>query len=99
MREARPVDGDSLQAGADRFRGFADLYDEVRPVPPPELASLLVDYCGRRPRLTVDLGCGTGLSTQWAAPWGDRVVGIEPSDDMRSIAERKAVANASFVAG
>lgn len=68
-------------------------------MPPPELASLLVDYCGRRPRLTVDLGCGTGLSTQWAAPWGDRVVGIEPSDDMRSIAEQKAVANASFVAG
>ena len=33
-REDRLVEGDALQAGADRFRGFADLYDGVRPVRP-----------------------------------------------------------------
>jgi SAM-dependent methyltransferase len=100
-REDRPVDGDgdALQAGADRFRGFADLYDGVRPVPPPALAELLVDYCGRRPRLVVDLGSGTGLSTRWAATWADHIVGVEPSDDMRAAARRQSTANVSYVAG
>jgi SAM-dependent methyltransferase len=93
------VEGDALRAGADRFRGFAELYDGVRPVPPRELAELLVDYCGRRPRLVVDLGSGTGLSTRWAATWADEAVGVEPSDDMRAAAGRQATANASYVAG
>jgi len=80
------MDGDPLQAGADRFRGFAGLYDDVRPVPPPELAALLVDYCGGRPRLVVDLGRGTGLSTRCRAHMGGR--GSPPGD--RGAAPRRA---------
>ncbi len=38
----------------------------------------------RRPPLVVDLGSGTGLSTRFWADAADRVVGIEPNDDMRS---------------
>ena len=63
--------GESLQAGADRFHGYSDLYDAVRPAPPSELADLLVTYCGRTPDLVVDLGSGTGLSTRWAGEWAD----------------------------
>jgi SAM-dependent methyltransferase len=94
------VEGDALQAGADRFRGFAGLYDSVRPVPPRELAALLVDYCGGRPRLVVDLGAGTGLSTRWAATWSDEAVGVEPNDDMRAAAhQRQPSTKVSYVAG
>jgi SAM-dependent methyltransferase len=40
-----------------------------------------------RPRLVVDLGCGTGLSTRLWAGRAAHVIGIEPSDDMRRQAE------------
>jgi SAM-dependent methyltransferase len=74
----------SLDANAQRFSGFADLYDRVRPVPPGALAEVIIGYAGRRPALAVDLGSGTGLSTRWASTWCDEVVGIEPSNDMRA---------------
>ncbi|MEP7201239.1 MAG: class I SAM-dependent methyltransferase [Ilumatobacteraceae bacterium] len=73
----------SLDANADRFSGFADLYDTVRPTPPSVLAEVVTKYARGRPALTVDLGCGTGLSTRWASRWSDEVIGVEPSDDMR----------------
>lgn len=80
------ADRSALDAGAERFSGFATLYDAVRPAPPDELGELLATYGGARPRLVVDLGSGTGLSSRWAARWADEVVGVEPSDDMRAAA-------------
>src|SRR5262245_59899702 len=76
-----------LTPNADRFSGFASLYDEVRPTPPADLASALCSYAGGRPALAVDIGSGTGLSTRWCAGWADAVIGVEPSDDMRAVAE------------
>ena len=56
-----------LDANAERFTGFADLYDTVRPTPPLALAEVLRSYAGGAPvRQVVDLGSGTGLSTRWA---------------------------------
>jgi SAM-dependent methyltransferase len=72
----------SLDANAQRFSGFADLYDAVRPVPPIGLADVITSYAGAHPRLVVDLGSGTGLSTRWAATWAATVIGVEPSADM-----------------
>jgi SAM-dependent methyltransferase len=40
-----------------------------------------------RPALVVDLGSGTGISTALWAERADRVVGIEPLDEMRKTAE------------
>lgn len=78
----------ALRAGADRFRGYSGLYDDVRPAPPAELGELLVSYCGRRPGLAVDLGSGTGISSRWAAGWCGEVIGVEPNEDMRAAAQR-----------
>jgi SAM-dependent methyltransferase len=78
-----------LRANAARFTGFADLYDRARPSPPVELAPLLTSYAGVEiPDLVVDLGSGTGLSTRWCATWARRVIGVEPSADMRAAAAR-----------
>jgi SAM-dependent methyltransferase len=93
------VSESSLRAGADRFRGYSDLYDAVRPLPPPELAELLVAYCGRQPDLVVDLGSGTGLSTRWASGWSREVIGVEPSDDMRVTAQRLSDSTVSYRGG
>jgi ubiquinone/menaquinone biosynthesis C-methylase UbiE len=81
-------------ANVERFMGFADVYDAHRPKPPPALADVLAQWAGvDRPALVVDVGSGTGLSTLFWADRSQRVVGVEPSADMRRTAER---ASASF---
>jgi SAM-dependent methyltransferase len=79
--------------------GFAAGFDSNRPAPPPVLLDILclaaqVDG----PRLVVDLGSGTGLSTR---PWADRaeqVIGVEASPEMRAQAEAATGAdNVRFV--
>ncbi len=90
----------SLDANARRFSGFADLYDAVRPVPPAALAEVITRYAGGRPELVVDLGSGTGLSSRWAAGWSSKVVGVEPSADMRLRASAAPTdANVRYVPG
>lgn len=72
------------QVDTQRFAGFTELYHNARPVPPPKLPEILLGYL-RRPRAgtVVDLGSGTGLSTAAWSGYADRIVGIEPTADMR----------------
>jgi SAM-dependent methyltransferase len=63
--------------------GFAAVYDAHRPAPPGALLDILqllaqVD----RPRLVVDLGAGTGLSTRAWAGRADEVIGVEANAAM-----------------
>jgi SAM-dependent methyltransferase len=81
--------------------GFAARYDAYRPTSPPALLDLLCQFIQTpAPRLVVDLGSGTGLST---AVWADRaqqVIGIEPLEAMRRAAEaRYAFPHVSFYDG
>lgn len=76
-----------LTANVERFSGFADLYDAVRPTPPIELGALICRYAHTSSPDVVDLGSGTGLSTRWATTWARSVTGVEPSGDMRRQAE------------
>ncbi len=82
-----------LAANLDRFTGFADRYDAYRPQPPAILLDILTQLAQiERPRLVVDLGSGTGLSTMiWLSRAG-QVIGVEPNVDMRAQAERRAAA-------
>jgi SAM-dependent methyltransferase len=85
-----------------RFSGFADLYDAHRPSVPARLGPLLARYAGvdgSRCAVVVDLGSGTGLSSRWAATWAARVIGVEPNDDMRSVAEARATPGVTYVTG
>ena len=67
--------------------GFAEQYHAVRPYPPAVVVDLLTQYARCvRPRLVVDLGCGTGLSTQLWIDRAESVVGIEPLDAMLAVA-------------
>jgi ubiquinone/menaquinone biosynthesis C-methylase UbiE len=69
------------------WTGEAVRYHQVRPTPPPVLLDMLTQLIHLpHPALVVDLGSGTGLST---VAWGkraERVIGIEPNDDMRNVA-------------
>ena len=70
--------------------GFAARYDAYRPIPPPALLDLLCQFVQTpAPRLVVDLGSGTGLSTAVWAERAQRVIGIEPLEAMRRTAEAR----------
>src|ERR1700732_319347 len=72
-----------MKPSVERFTGFADVYDQVRPSPPEVIADLLlqlaqVAVAGR----VVDAGCGSGLSMMM---WGGEtraIIWIEPSREM-----------------
>jgi SAM-dependent methyltransferase len=94
-----------VAANVERFMGFADVYDTFRPRPPLAVLDVLTQLADvLRPALVVDLGSGTGLST---AIWADRaskVIGVEPSADMRAQAEQRVAgladpANVRYQAG
>jgi SAM-dependent methyltransferase len=88
-----------LRSSGYERSGFAQGFDANRPSPPDALFDILCREARVEcPRLVVDLGSGTGLSTR---PWADRaddVVGVEVSPEMRQQAEEatKAV-NVRFV--
>ncbi len=84
-----------------RFSGFASTYDQYRPTPPAIIPEILAHTAqAPRPRLVVDLGCGTGLSTRIWAQTAERVIGIDPADDMRKEAQRRTHSpNVSYLAG
>jgi ubiquinone/menaquinone biosynthesis C-methylase UbiE len=78
------------------LEGFAAIYDENRPRPPEALLDVLTHVAQTpRPRLVVDLGAGTGLSTRaWAARTHE-VVGVEANPAM--VARARAATDAPNV--
>lgn len=84
---------EAFSGNVSRFTGFADLYNRHRPGPPAVLAGLIAQFTGvPRPELVVDLGSGTGLSTRYWADKAAKVIGIEPTPDMRRRAEAATTA-------
>ena len=82
-----------LAANLERFSGFADRYDAFRPQPPIILLDILTQLARvERPRLVVDLGSGTGLSTVIWSARAEQVVGVEPNADMRRQAQARLAA-------
>ena len=77
---------DNLQINAERFMGFASIYDYARPKCPEKVIDIILKYLGRNPSVVVDIGCGTGLSTFIWSGISREVIGIDPSPDMLNIA-------------
>jgi SAM-dependent methyltransferase len=88
-----------LSASGYGRTGFAEDFDYNRPSPPDVLLDILcVEAQAERPKLVVDLGSGTGLSTRVWAERADEVVGVEASPEMGEQAERATAAeNVRFV--
>jgi len=81
----------SVEANVTRFNGgeeFTSTYNVSRPTPPLVIRDILNQLARQdRPKVVVDLGCGTGLSTRIWYDYADLVIGVDPSDDMREQAE------------
>lgn len=71
------------------FAGMAELYDKARFALPEKVADVVERYLDREITCVVDVGCGTGLSIFAWLNHAHRIIGVEPSDEMRSFAEKK----------
>jgi ubiquinone/menaquinone biosynthesis C-methylase UbiE len=79
----------------DRFYqrdDIAERYEQSRALPADvelEWSDLLARHVGFKPRLSVDLGCGTGRFTRvLASTFGTPVIGLDPSRPMLRVAAR-----------
>ena len=82
---------------SSRFLGFADIYNNARPSVPEYPIQILTRYLQHKPQTVVDIGCGTGLSTSVWQNQCDKVIGIEPNEDMLRVASRLNNDKVSFV--
>ena len=82
-----------MKNGYERFLGFADIYDEGRPHLPGKAIEILKKYLKSEIDLIVDIGCGTGNSTEICTDYANKVIGIEPSEDMLIMAKEKEIEN------
>jgi SAM-dependent methyltransferase len=72
-----------------RFTGRVEDYARYRPGYPPELLDLLRCECGLAERSVVaDVGSGTGILGRLLLENGNRVIMVEPNDEMRQAGER-----------
>jgi len=85
------------EKNAQRFMGFADIYETARPTIPQYPIQKICSYLGRTPHCVVDLGCGTGLSTLAWKKTAAHIIGIEPSGDMIAVARQKQTENIKFI--
>ncbi|WP_040951679.1 class I SAM-dependent methyltransferase [Gorillibacterium massiliense] len=85
------------ELNAERFRGFADIYENARPQMPQYPIEVIRNYLEAEPEVVVDLGCGTGLSTLVWEGHCSRVIGVDPSIDMLDVALRKKTDTVSFI--
>lgn len=81
-----------------RFSERAGWYSKYRPGYPAGIISILEKEIGfGRMDVVADIGSGTGLLTKVFLENGNRVFAIEPSDQMRSYAEKELAAFRNFV--
>ena len=76
-----------------RYAASAEHYHRHRPSYPPALIDWILATTGRKPPARVaDIGCGTGIATRLFGQRGFEVVGIDPSQEMLSFAQRSGQA-------
>lgn len=88
-----------MEKNYERFLGYADTYDDSRPKLPSKAIELLKIYYNNDIDLIVDIGCGTGLSTEICSNFAKKVIGIEPSIDMLNKAKLRENEKIKFIQG
>src|SRR5271166_5031874 len=79
---------EAIRDPAARFSDRAEDYVKYRPHYSPEVVHALQQACGLRPEhLIADVGCGTGLLAEIFLDNGNRVICVEPNQEMRLAGE------------
>src|SRR3989344_4383363 len=72
-----------------RFSDRVDNYVKYRPTYPQEIIDFMTSDLGlTRSSVIVDVGSGTGISSELFLKNGNVVYGVEPNDNMREAAEQ-----------
>jgi SAM-dependent methyltransferase len=81
-----------------RFSSRVENYVKYRPTYPQAVVEVLTRECGLTPAsIIADLGSGTGLLAQLFLANGNRVLGIEPNQEMREAGERLLAHDPNFI--
>lgn len=81
-----------------KFDGKGQVYSKSRPTYPAAFIDFLYGQVGITKESTVaDIGSGTGIHTRLLLEKGSRVMGVEPNEDMRKVAEKELVGFKNFV--
>lgn len=82
----------------EKFTGKAEVYSRYRPSYPQALFDYLYNEIGfKKTHIIADIGSGTGILTQAFLKRGNKVIGIEPNDDMRHFAEEQLRSFGNFI--
>ncbi|HUN89495.1 MAG TPA: class I SAM-dependent methyltransferase, partial [Terriglobales bacterium] len=81
----------------ERFADRVDDYVKYRPHYSPNVIKALQEHCDLSPRhLVADVGCGTGLLAKIFLENGNRVIGVEPNENMRKAGEAYLLGHERF---
>jgi hypothetical protein len=91
LRASQSAHWSSCQDGVvtSVFGEIADVYDEVRPGYPAEIAAIILAYHGGVPAYVVELGAGTGKGTEVLMRLGAPLTCIEPDPRMATVLTAK----------
>lgn len=79
------------------FTGKADIYAKYRPSYPDEYIDYLFSANQlKKDSIVADIGSGTGIFSRQLLERGLHVIGVEPNDDMRTMAEQSLKQYARF---
>jgi ubiquinone/menaquinone biosynthesis C-methylase UbiE len=82
----------------DKFTDKAEVYAKYRPSYPLEYIEYLVSDAGlNEDCIIADIGSGTGILSRQLLERGFTVIGVEPNDDMRTVAEQTLKTYSRFI--
>lgn len=82
----------------DKFTDKAEVYEKYRPSYPSEYIEYLISEADLNENCMIaDIGSGTGILSRQLLDKGFTVIGVEPNDDMRTLAEQTLKPDSHFI--
>ncbi len=82
----------------DKFTDKAEVYAKYRPSYPSEYIEYLISEADLNENCMIaDIGSGTGILSRQLLDKGFTVIGVEPNDDMRTLAEQTLKPDSHFI--
>ncbi|WP_449536373.1 class I SAM-dependent methyltransferase [Ferdinandcohnia sp. Marseille-Q9671] len=85
-------------ASTDKFTDKAEIYAKYRPSYPNEYIEYVISEANlTKESMIADIGSGTGILSKQLLEKGYTVIGVEPNDDMRTVAEQTLMPGSRYI--